>query len=71
MTIMLPLSDNEERVVRRALNGLWHNSQYQSERNDRVGWKPEPGKIDIHKATMDTIDDLFERINELNPRNGQ
>lgn len=69
MPIMLPLSENEERVVRRALNGLWHDSHHQCDRNRRVGWKPAPGKIDIHKATIETIEGLFDRINELNPRN--
>lgn len=68
MPIVLSLSDNEERVVRRALNGLWHNSNRQADKNRRKGWKPAPGRIDIHEATMDTIDALFDRINELNPR---
>jgi hypothetical protein len=68
MTILLPLSDNEERVVRRALNGLWHNSNRQADKNRRKGWKPAPGRIDIHEATMDTLDAIFARLNELNPR---
>lgn len=68
MPIVLSLSDNEERVVRRALNGLWQNSSRQHEKNRIKGWKPAPGKIDVHEATMDTIDGLFSRINELNPR---
>ena len=69
MTITLPLSEIEEVVVRRSLNALREKSQYQFERNQRVGWKPDPGKVDIHAATLETIDGLFDRINTLNPRN--
>jgi len=69
MPITLPLSEIEEVVVRRALNLLWKQSDYQAARNERVGWTPAPGKVDIHAATCETIDGLFDRINTLNPRN--
>ena len=71
MAITLPLSETEEMVVRRSLNALRGKSQLQMERNERVGWKPEPGRLDIHAATIETIDGLFDRINELNPRGGR
>jgi len=71
MTITLPLSEVEQMVVRRALNLLWKESDYQMERNARIGWKPAPGKVDIHEATLGTIDGLFDRLNTLNPRGGR
>lgn len=67
--ILLPLTDVERRVIHRALNALYSRSQKQIARDQKTGWKPEEGKIDVHKASMETIDALHERMAELSKRN--
>lgn len=68
MDVQLPLSDIEQRVVRRALNLLRAKSRKQMERDKERGWTPDPDRIDIHAATIETIERLCDRLNTMNPR---
>jgi len=56
------LTDIEVRVLRRGLKRLRYESSKNVERNERAGWTPEEGRIDISKAVLGTIESLLVRL---------
>jgi len=58
----LHLSFSEVRAIRRGLKRLRYETRKSVERGDREGWKPEPGRLDVNRETIKTIDSLLDRL---------
>jgi hypothetical protein len=59
---LLNLSDIEVRVLRRGLKRLKYEAEQNLRRNQRKGWKPVEGKIDLNAASIETADSLLARL---------
>jgi len=57
------ITDEEGRVILRALGRLRYETVQSQHKNAREGWVPEEGKFDIHKVTIRVIDNLLARAN--------
>jgi hypothetical protein len=55
-------NDVEVNVLRRALKALRHKMANNIRKNERLGWKPEEGKLDLNVATMQKADELLARF---------
>jgi hypothetical protein len=58
----IELTDIEVRVLRRGLKRLTYEVKSNIRRNERAGWQPEPGKLDVAREMLGTIDSLLDRL---------
>jgi len=56
------LTEFDVKVLRRSLKRLRFEAKRDNQRNKDSGWKPEPGKHDVMKMTLDAIDNLMARL---------
>lgn len=57
------ITDEEKRIVLRALKRLRYESVLGQRLNARRDWMPESGKTDIHEVAIRVIDNLLARAN--------
>ena len=57
------ITDEEGRVILRALKRLRYESILGQRQNDRRDWAPAEGKSDIHEVAIRVIDALLARAN--------
>jgi len=55
------ITDEEGRVILRALKRLRYESVLGQRLNARRDWVPEAGKTDVHEAAIKVIDNLLAR----------
>jgi len=57
------ITDEEGRILVRALKRLRYESVLSMQKNQRRDWQPEPGKTDVHEVAIRVIDNLLARAN--------
>ena len=63
MIDLTDITDEEGRVILRALKRLRYESVLGQRLNARRDWVPEEGKSDIHEVAIRVIDNLLARAN--------
>lgn len=58
------ITDEEGRILVRALKRLRYESVLSARKNQRRDWQPEPGKTDVHARTLEVVDSLLDRVRE-------
>lgn len=58
------ITDEEGRILVRALKRLRYESVLLMRKNERRDWQPEPGKVDVHVRALEIIDSLLDRVRE-------
>ena len=58
------ITDEEGRIVIRALKRLRYESVLSMRKNERRDWQPEPGKTDVHVRALEVVDSLLARARE-------
>jgi hypothetical protein len=62
------ITDEEGRVILRALKHLRYESVQSQRKNAREGWVPKPGSVDVNVRTIRVIDNLLARANSQGGR---
>ena len=57
------ITDEEGRVILRALKRLRWEAAVSARRNTKNRWAPEPGQTNVHDTTVRVIDALLSRTN--------
>ena len=59
------ITDEEGRILVRALKRLRYESVLSMRQNERRDWQPEPGKVDVHVRVLEVIDAFEHTDNPL------
>ena len=58
------ITDEEERVIVRALKHLRYETLAAQRKNALKGWAPKPGRTDVTVTTLRVLNALLDRVKE-------